>query len=107
MRCGGMFGMRLRCSVLIVLMHIGHVSVGHCLMVMIELCGSRHWRARGHRCGSEAVERHRQQRDPDDQDFQNSFHAAILAYARVFESPLRSPFMLRSSIVRTCHFCMC
>ena len=108
MRRGGVIGMSIRCSVLIVLMHIGHVSVvGHCLMVMIMLAGSRHRRAQGHRCGSEAVERHRQQRDPDDQDFQDGFHAAILAYARVFESPLRSPFMLRSSIVRTCHFCMC
>ena len=100
MRCRGIIGMCVRCNVLIVSMHIGRVRiVDQPLVAMIVLCSSRHRRAQGHRCGSEAMERHRQQRDPDNQDFQDVYHAAILAYASVFERPPGPAYMLRSSIV--------
>jgi hypothetical protein len=51
------------------------------------------------------LERHRQQRHPDDQDFQDGFHAAILAYAK--GSVIWVFGMLRRRIVLLCHFCMC
>lgn len=53
------------------------------VVVVIVPCRGRRRRAEGHRCGGEALKRHRQQRHPDDQDFQEGFHAAILAWAKV------------------------
>ena len=79
--------MRVRCSMTIMCVDIGRAPiVGHPIVVMIVQRRSWQRRACGHCCGSETVERYRQQRDPDDQDFQNGFHAPILAYARVSES---------------------
>jgi hypothetical protein len=71
---------------------IGRVAVlGHRLMIVIVLCCSRGLRTEGHRCGSEALDRHRQQDHPNDHDFQDGFHAAILAYATVSaDPPIRS-----------------
>ena len=55
------------------------IVAGRRCMVVIVLCRSRERRTGGHRCGSEALKRQRQQRHPEDQDFQEGFHAAILA----------------------------
>jgi hypothetical protein len=51
------------------------------------------------------LERHRQQRHPDDQNFQDGFHSTILAYAKA--SVIWVFGMLRRRIVPLCHFCMC
>ena len=103
-----MIGLYVRTRVLVMGVSTGHVDVvGHRFVVVTVLC--RHWRhTEGHRRGSEALERHRQQRHPDDQDFQDGFHTSILAYAKVSAIPSAGKLRtLRCRIVRTCHFCMC
>lgn len=58
------------------IMHMGARCtgiVGHRFVVVIVLCRGRQRRTQGHRRGSETLERHRQQRHPDNQDFQDVF----------------------------------
>lgn len=76
-----MIGMHVRRRLRILQKGTGRPSsiVGHRFVVVVVLCRGRQRRAQGHRCGSEALERHRQQRHPDDQDFKDGFHATILA----------------------------
>jgi hypothetical protein len=74
-----MIGLHVRSCMLVIGMSIGHAGiVRHRFVVVIVLC-CRGWHTDEHRCGREALERHGQQRDPDDQDFQDGFHAVILA----------------------------
>ena len=75
-------------GMLIICMNIGRVGiVGHRCVVVIMLCCSRRRRTKGHRRGSEALKRHRQQRNPDDQDSQYGIHERILAHAKVPKIP--------------------
>jgi hypothetical protein len=56
--------------------------VGHRCVIVIVVCDlmcDSGWRTDAHRRGSEAFERQRQQRYPDDQGFKDGFHGAILA----------------------------
>lgn len=77
-------GMPAWCDMFAMWAQINNVRIGgHCFVVMIRLRRNRQRRAQGHRCGSEAMKWHRQQRDPDDHNFKNGFHELILAYARV------------------------
>jgi len=87
MRRGMMVGLHVRTGMLVMKVSSGHVGiVSHRFMVVTVQC--RRWRhTEGHRRGSEALERHRQQRHPDDQDSQDGFHAPILAYAKVSAIP--------------------
>ena len=85
-----MIGMHVRSRQRIMHMGTGSASiVSHrfVVVVVVVLCRGRQWRAQGHRCGSEALERHRQQRHPDDQDFEDGFHAKILAQPKEWEIP--------------------
>lgn len=116
-------GLHVRYDLVVACVNVGRVVVGHRLVVVILLRRNRRRRAQGHRCGSEALHGHRQQRHPDNQHFQQVFHRAILAHAKVHEiRPYRlvtvlavavlgratSAFnILRRRIVRICDFCMC
>lgn len=110
MTCRMVIGLHGRPGLLVMCMRAGDVHVvGHRFAVVVDLCRGRRRRTEGHRRGSEALKRHRQQRHPDDQDFQDGFHAAILAYAKVSEIPWAAQVFtkLRHCIVQTYHFCIC
>jgi len=78
-------GMHVRPGVLIMHMDAGCITiVSHHFVVVLMLCRRRQRRTLGHRRGSEALERHRQQRHPDDQDFHDGFHAPILAQVKAW-----------------------
>jgi hypothetical protein len=57
--------------------------MGHRIMTMFVLRhdGLRQRNAKGHRCSREALQGHRKQRHPHDQQFGEDSHAAILAQA--------------------------
>jgi hypothetical protein len=76
-------GLHIRCFLVVVCVNVGHV-VDHGLVVVV-LRRSRYRRAQGHRRESEALQGHRQQHQPNNQDFQQVFHEAILAHAKVTE----------------------
>jgi hypothetical protein len=83
-----MIGLHSRSGMPIICVNMGRVAiVGQRCVVVIMLCCSRRRRTEGHRRGSEAMKRHRQQRNPDDQDSQHGIHAPILAHAKVSELP--------------------
>lgn len=123
-----MIGLHIRCFLVVVCVNVGHVVDHGLVVVVMVLRRSRYRRAQRHRRESEALQGHRQQRQPNNQDFQQVFHEAILAHAKVDEigrylsvtllaiCDLRSAVVgqsifafniLRSRIVRIYDFCMC
>ena len=75
-----MVSVGIACCVVMMLRALTHQ---HCMVIMgrgryagnhCDCSGSLHRRAKQHRCGSEALERHRQQHEPHDQRFQQFFH---------------------------------
>lgn len=107
MRRRVMIGLHVRSDMLLMCMRSGRVGiVAHRLVIMVVLCHCRCRRTEGHRRGSEALKRHRQQRDPHDQKFQDGFHAVILAYENAAGIPSDEAHD-RRSVSRCCSAVSC